>query len=229
MGREVVRARELGSYRLEERLGQGGMGEVWRARHRMLARPAAIKLIRRDALASDPASAEVAATRFEREAQVIASLQSPHTVELYDFGRTEDGALYYVMELLDGVDLDAFVRRFGPLPAERVVYLLCQACSSLAELHRRGLVHRDIKPANIYLCRRGIEHDVVKVLDFGLVKQLAPAELAKSRALTRTDAVAGTPDYMAPEMAMGNRRGRARRLVRARLRGVLAAHRLRGV
>jgi serine/threonine-protein kinase len=179
------------------------MGEVWRASHRMLARPAAIKLIRRDALARDPAMAATAVDRFEREAQVIASLQSPHTVALYDFGVTDDGSLFYVMELLEGVNLDTLVKKFGPLPPERVVYLLRQACASLAEAHHRGLVHRDIKPANIYLCQRGMEHDVVKVLDFGIVKKVIAEDGPEARTLTRANDVAGTPDYMAPEIAMG--------------------------
>jgi serine/threonine-protein kinase len=199
----VRRAHELGSYQLETLLGRGGMGEVWRASHRTLARPAAVKLIRRDTLANDPAVAATAVARFEREAQVIASLQSPHTIELYDFGTTEDGTLFYVMELLDGIDLEALVRRFGPLPAERTVYVLRQVCASLAEAHRRGVVHRDIKPANIYLCRRGIEHDVVKVLDFGLAKQAVTEEGVAAAVLTRANAVAGTPLYMAPEIALG--------------------------
>ena len=203
LGVEVRRAHDLGSYRLEALLGRGGMGEVWRASHRMLARPAAIKLIRRDTLARDPAMAATAVDRFEREAQVIASLQSPHTVALYDFGVTDDGSLFYVMELLEGVNLERLVKKFGPLPPERVVYLLRQACSSLAEAHHRGLVHRDIKPANLYLCQRGMEHDVVKVLDFGSVKKVATDDEPAARALTRANDVAGTPDFMAPEIAMG--------------------------
>jgi serine/threonine-protein kinase len=203
LGVEVRRAHDLGSYRLEVLLGRGGMGEVWRASHRMLARPAAIKLIRRDTLARDPAMAATAVDRFEREAQVIASLQSPHTVALYDFGVTDDGSLFYVMELLEGVNLEMLVRKFGPLAPERVVYLLQQACSSLAEAHHRGLVHRDIKPANIYLCHRGLEHDVVKVLDFGIVKKVVTDDGPAARELTRANDVAGTPDYMAPEIAMG--------------------------
>jgi serine/threonine-protein kinase len=202
LGVEVRRAEELGSYRLDTLLGRGGMGEVWRASHRTLARPAAIKLIRRDAVANDEAGVGVAVARFEREAQIIASLQCPNTVQLYDFGTTEDGTLFYVMELLDGVDLDGLVRRFGPLPAERVVHIVRQVCASLAEAHRRGVVHRDVKPANIYLCRRGIEHDVVKVLDFGLVKHVA-GDGAADFTLTRADALVGTPQYMAPEMATG--------------------------
>ena len=203
LGVEVRRAHDLGSYRLDVLLGRGGMGEVWRASHRMLARPAAIKLIRRDTLARDPALAATAVDRFEREAQVIASLQSPHTVALYDFGVTDDGSLFYVMELLEGVNLETLVRKFGPLPPERVVYLLRQACSSLAEAHHRGLVHRDIKPANIYLCHRGMEHDVVKVLDFGIVKKAVTDNEPAARALTTANDIAGTPDFMAPEIAMG--------------------------
>lgn len=201
LGVEVRRAHELGSYRLDALLGRGGMGEVWRASHRTLARPAAIKLIRRDALGNDAAAAELASARFEREAQVIANLQSPHTVQLYDFGTTDDGTLYYVMELLDGVDLDNLVRTHGPLPAERAVHILTQVCASLNEAHRRGVVHRDVKPANIYLCREAFEHDVAKVLDFGLVKQVSAG--ADALRLTRADVVAGTPAYMAPEMALG--------------------------
>jgi serine/threonine-protein kinase len=203
LGVEVRRAHDLGSYRLEVLLGRGGMGEVWRASHRMLARPAAIKLIRRDTLARDPAMASTAVDRFEREAQVIASLQSPHTVALYDFGVTDDGSLFYVMELLEGVNLERLVKKFGPLPPERVVYLLRQACASLAEAHHRGLVHRDIKPANLYLCQRGMEHDVVKVLDFGIVKKVVSDDEPAARELTRAHEVAGTPDFMAPEIAMG--------------------------
>jgi serine/threonine-protein kinase len=203
LGVEVRRATELGSYQLDTLLGRGGMGEVWRASHRTLARPAAIKLIRRDAVVHDETRVDVMVARFEREAQIIASLQCPNTVQLYDFGTTDDGTLFYVMELLDGVDLDGLVRRFGPLPAERVVHIVRQVCASLAEAHRRGVVHRDVKPANIYLCRRGIEHDVVKVLDFGLVKQVA-ADGAADASLTHADALVGTPQYMAPEMATGD-------------------------
>jgi serine/threonine-protein kinase len=194
LGTEVRRARELGSYRLEEKLGQGGMGEVWRARHRMLARPAAVKLIRPSHDSGD------ALRRFEREAQVIARLRSPHTVELFDFGVADDGAFYYVMELLDGLDAEALVRRSGPVPAERAVYLLRQVCHSLSEAESCGLVHRDIKPANIFLCRYGEEYDFVKVLDFGIVT--APQE-ATDAGLTQENAVQGTPAFIAPEQAFG--------------------------
>jgi hypothetical protein len=197
LGTEVKRARELGSYSLEEKLGEGGMGEVWRARHRLLARPAAIKLIRAQTGASDEA-----ARRFEREAQVIACLRSPHTVELFDFGIAEDGAFYYVMELLDGLDADSLVRRFGPTPPERAVYLLRQICHSLSEAESCGLIHRDIKPANIFVCRYGEEYDFAKVLDFGIVGAVRnPADADALR--TRENAIQGTPAFMAPEQAMG--------------------------
>ncbi len=203
LGREVARARELGSYRLGELLGRGGMGEVYRATHRMLARPAAIKLIRPAMLgAASDADAAVAIRRFRREAEVAASLRSPHTVELYDFGATEDQTLYFVMELLDGMDLETLVRQQGPLPAGRVIHILRQVCESLEEAHARGLVHRDIKPANIHVGRLGLRHDFVKVLDFGLVKSTHPEgpdpDLATGGGLTP-----GTPAYMAPELALG--------------------------
>ena len=197
LGTEVKRARELGSYRLEEKLGEGGMGEVWRARHRMLARPAAIKLMRRARVSAE------AARRFEREAQVIARLRSPHTVDLFDFGIATDGAFYYVMELLEGLDAESLLRRFGPTPPERAIYLLRQVCHSLSEAESCGLVHRDIKPANIFLCRYGEEYDFVKVLDFGIVGVVRdPAEM--SPAHTQENAVHGTPAFMAPEQAMGD-------------------------
>jgi eukaryotic-like serine/threonine-protein kinase len=203
LGTEVRRARELGSYRLEEKLGEGGMGEVWRAQHRMLARPAAIKLIRPSVPGYARAGvSEEAVRRFEREAQVIARLRSPHTVELFDFGRAEDGAFYYVMELLDGLDADSLLRRFGPTPPERAIYLLRQVCHSLSEAQSCGLVHRDIKPANIFLCRYGEEYDFVKVLDFGIVGAVRDAA-APSLVHTRENAVRGTPAFMAPEQAMG--------------------------
>jgi len=203
LGTEVKRARELGSYRLEEKLGEGGMGEVWRARHRMLARPAAIKLIR-PSFARDGRGAvsEEAVRRFEREAQVIARLRSPHTVELFDFGMAADGAFYYVMELLDGLDADSLLRRFGPTPPERAIYLLRQVCHSLSEAQSCGLVHRDIKPANIFVCRYGEEYDFVKVLDFGIVRAVHDAA-DTNPVHTRENAVQGTPAFIAPEQAMG--------------------------
>jgi hypothetical protein len=202
LGVAIKRARELGSYRLIERLGRGGMGEVWRATHRMLARPAAVKFIRPDALAGVRADrARLALRRFELEAQATASLTSPHTVALYDYGAADDGRFYYVMELLDGLDLEALVRRHGPQPPERVVHLVAQACESLEEAHEKGMVHRDIKPANIYACRSGSRHDFVKVLDFGLVASHAWRE-GETR-LTQEDQATGTPAYMPPEVAAG--------------------------
>jgi hypothetical protein len=203
LGTEVRRARELGSYRLEEKLGEGGMGEVWRARHRMLARPAAIKLIRSSIAGngSGTGSAEVV-RRFEREAQVIARLRSPHTVELFDFGVSAEGAFYYVMELLEGLDADSLVRRFGPLPPERVIYLVRQICHSLSEAQSCGLVHRDIKPANIFVCHYGEEYDFVKVLDFGIVRA-TPESPEPGMLQTGDNAVHGTPGFIAPEQAMG--------------------------
>jgi hypothetical protein len=203
LGREVAAARELGSYRLEEKLGQGGMGEVWRARHRLLARPAAIKLIRpSNATDGRPAVTSEAIRRFEREAQATARLRSPHTVNLFDFGIADDGAFYYVMELLEGVDADTLVRRFGPIPFDRAIHVLSQACHSLSEAESCGLVHRDIKPANIFLCRYGEDYDFVKVLDFGLVKALDDG-VETEPALTRANIVTGTPAFMAPEQALG--------------------------
>lgn len=203
LGRDILRAEELGSYHLQELIGRGGMGEVWKARHNMLARPAAIKLIRGDVLDMGQGGLDVALARFEREAQATASLQSPHTVELYDYGVSEDGSFYYVMELLDGIDLESLVKRFGPLPAERVVHILLQACRSLGEAHRRELIHRDLKPANLYLCQRAFEPDFLKVLDFGLVRQSA-LTAEREEEVTKTGLLAGTPGYMAPEMAMGS-------------------------
>ena len=202
LGQEVAKARAMGSYQLGELLGRGGMGEVYHARHRMLARPAAIKLIRPEMLGgSDPAAAQLAAARFRREAETAASLRSPHTVELYDFGVTDDQTLYFVMELLEGLTLESLVRRHGALPPGRVVHILRQVCASLEEAHVRGLVHRDIKPANIHVGRMGLVYDFVKVLDFGLVKPMSEGAIEHSLA-TQGGVVIGTPGYMAPEMAL---------------------------
>jgi serine/threonine-protein kinase len=201
--RQVCKAREMGSYQLVERLGQGGMGEVWRAQHRLLARSAAIKLVRPEVLgASTESEATLILRRFEREAQATASLSSPHTIHLFDFGMTDAGTFYYVMELLTGRDLESLVREFGPLPPDRTLYLLRQVCHSLADAHSRGLVHRDIKPANIYVCRMGLEYDFVKVLDFGLVK-FRDRGSAQQTMVTADHATTGTPAYMAPEIILG--------------------------
>jgi serine/threonine-protein kinase len=199
-GMRLRHLREIGSYELLEPLGQGGMGEVWRAKHRLLARPAAIKLIRCDLLGSDERSREAMVHRFEREARETATLGSTHTIDVYDFGITEDGDFYYVMELLDGISLEQFVQVHGPMEPARIVYLLRQVCHSLGEAHGRGLVHRDIKPANILMCRLGPDDDFVKVLDFGLVRHF---DASAESMMTMDGITAGTPAYMAPEIALG--------------------------
>ena len=205
LGYQVRRARELGSYRLEEPLGKGGMGEVFRATHQMLARPAAVKLIRPEILgSSSPGAARVIVQRFRREAEAAASLRSPHTISLYDFGVANDGTFFFVMELLDGLDLETLVERFGPVPPDRCVHLIRQVCDSLQEAHSRGLVHRDIKPSNIFTCRLGLEVDFVKVLDFGLVKAVDEGG-REATLLTAPDSTTGTPAYIAPEMVRGDR------------------------
>jgi serine/threonine-protein kinase len=202
IGRRLREAQELGSYHLVELLGRGGMGEVWRAKHQMLRRNAAVKLVRPDLLgARNEAEAEVMLRRFKREAQATAMLSSPHTIQVFDFGVTREGTFYYVMELLDGRDLESLVREFGPLPASRVIYLLRQAAHSLADAHARGLVHRDIKPANIYVCRMGLEYDFAKVLDFGLVKVKNQSGVDTLATIDQT--TTGTPAYMAPETILG--------------------------
>ena len=200
MNVQLQRARTLGAYELVKKLGEGGMGEVWLGKHRMLARPAAIKLVSRERVGMNK---DVALLRFEREAQATSLLRSPHTVELYDFGVSDDGVFYYVMELLLGADLQSTIKEHGPMPAGRVIHILRQACKSLGEAHGRRLVHRDIKPGNLFLCNVGSDLDYVKVLDFGLVKPETTAETAKKEIeLTLENAVTGTPAYMAPEVAM---------------------------
>ena len=202
MGVEMRKVRELGSYRLVEKIGAGGMGEVWKAEHRMLARPSAIKLVRSEICHTQDAQAGTLHRRFEREVQATAALRSPHTVAVYDYGSTEDGCFYYVMELLDGFDLETLIRRFGPQPAERVVCFLLEACEFLAEAHGNGLVHRDIKPKNIFVCRLGLQYDFVKILDFGLVK-FSTGPVVGQEQLTLEGTTTGTPAYMAPEVALG--------------------------
>ena len=196
------RAQELGSYELQSLIGRGGMGEVWRAHHRLLGRDAAVKLIRPEMLTSHSIhDADMLRKRFEREARATAKLRSPHTVALYDFGVSRDRAFYYVMELLEGTDLQTLIERYGPMPAGRVKNILIQACESLEEAHRHGMVHRDIKPRNLVLCNLGLQFDFVKVLDFGLVKRIGGDEDATQ--MTGTGAISGTPAYMAPEIALG--------------------------
>jgi serine/threonine protein kinase len=194
--RQVVEARQLGQYRLGRRIGAGGMGEVYLAEHQLLKRPCALKLIRQGHLTDGEAF-----ERFEREVRLTATLSHPNTVEIYDYGRTEDGTYYYVMEYLPGLSLADLVEGHGPLPPGRVVYLLRQVCMALSEAHATGLIHRDVKPSNIFAARRGQMDDFAKLLDFGLV--LPPA---KDRA-TRHDSedrILGTPLFMSPEQAMGD-------------------------
>ncbi|HZA99271.1 MAG TPA: serine/threonine-protein kinase [Gemmatimonadales bacterium] len=203
LGREVRKAREMGSYVLGGLIAKGGMGEVWEATHRFLARPAAVKLIKPEVLSAvTKVQADVLLQRFRREARAAANLRSPHTIQLYDFGVSDDGTFYYVMELLNGMDLQTLVEEYGPLPPARAIHILQQACESLAEAHDRGLIHRDIKPANIQLCCVGHYFDYVKVLDFGLVKR-AGVESAMDVGLTAPNMVTGTPAYLSPESAQG--------------------------
>jgi serine/threonine-protein kinase len=201
LGHRLRQAQALGSYHLEEMLGRGGMGEVWRGRHRLLKTSAAIKLVRPELLgASSEEEAQDMLLRFEREAQATAALSSPHTIRVFDFGVTADNTFYYVMELLAGRDLESLVREFGPVPEERALYLLQQVCQSLGEAHARGLVHRDVTPANIYVCRMGLEYDFVKVLDFGLVT--SNDRSMEHTLLTGAQLTTGTPAFMAPEIIL---------------------------
>ena len=193
--REARVARQLGQYRLQRLLGAGGMGEVYLAEHRLLKRPCAVKLIRPER-ASDPQLLQ----RFEREVQATALLSHPNTVEIYDYGHTDEGTFYYVMEYLPGLSLDELVTRYGPLPAARAVHYLRQVCGALREAHQAGLVHRDIKPSNIIACNLGGLCDVVKLVDFGLVR---PPDTAREGRLTTEGLILGTPDFMSPEQARG--------------------------
>jgi len=186
--RKVSEARQLGQYTLEAKLGEGGMGTVYRGHHVLLRRPTAIKLIRADRIGAS------ALERFEREVQHTSQLAHPNTVAVFDYGRTADGVFYYAMELLEGLDLEQIVRKHGALPQGRTIDVLVQVCGALQEAHERGIVHRDIKPANIILCEHGGRFDVAKVVDFGLVK-----ELQRDSDVTH-DEIVGTPSYAAPEM-----------------------------
>jgi serine/threonine-protein kinase len=199
---EVYEARQLNQYQLKGRIGAGGMGVVHLAEHQLLKRPCAIKLI-----APERAGDPKALAKFEREVRTTARLSHPNTVEIYDYGRTEDGTFYYVMELLSGLSLAELVERYGPVPPGRAIFFLRQACGALLEAHAAGLVHRDLKPANLFAARRGNLYDFVKVLDFGLV--LPPPDLS-SVEISRDSHIAGSPLYMAPEQATGTARPDAR-------------------
>lgn len=199
--KEAYEARQLGQYRLRHLIGSGGMGEVYLAEHQLLKRPCAIKLIR-PGKANDP----TAMARFEREVRATARLSHWNTVEVFDYGRTDDGTFYYVMEYLPGLSLAELVEHYGPMPAERVVYLLRQACDALREAHSIGLIHRDIKPGNIFAAQRGGVYDVVKLLDFGLAKPLEGGAIS----LTQDGALTGSPLYMSPEQALAEQEANAR-------------------
>ncbi len=194
---EAADARKLGQYVLKDRLGSGGMGEVYLAEHVLLRRPCAVKLIRPER-AGDP----IHLRRFEREVRLTATLTHPNTIQVFDYGHTADDVFYYVMEYLEGPTLDELVRRHGPLPPQRAIYFLRQVCGALQEAHEIGLIHRDVKPGNVKVCERGGDHDVIKLLDFGLVLPLVAAGPEQGK-LTQEGTIAGTPDYMSPEQATG--------------------------
>ncbi|WP_406698690.1 serine/threonine-protein kinase [Singulisphaera sp. Ch08] len=200
--RQVAEARQLGQYRLRQQIGSGGMGEVYLAEHQFLKRPCALKLIRPEA-GDDPHTL----ARFEREVQLTATLSHPNTVEVYDYGRTEDGTYYYVMEYLPGLSLAELVERHGSVPPERAIYLLRQVCLALREAHGVGLIHRDVKPSNIFAARRGGADDVAKLLDFGLVRPAVAVAVAvatpRTSSLSREGQILGTPLFMSPEQARG--------------------------
>jgi serine/threonine protein kinase len=188
--RAALKARRLGQYALDEKLGEGGMGVVYRAHHDMLQRPTAVKFLHPES------TNDHSIARFEREVRMTSRLNHPNTIAIYDYGRTPEGVFYYAMEYLEGIDLENLVRRFGPQPENRVIFILQQVCSSLAEAHAIGLIHRDIKPANIMLTERGGLYDFVKLLDFGLVKAV---DSQKESRLTSAGAFTGTPLYLSPE------------------------------
>jgi serine/threonine-protein kinase len=194
--REAFEAKKLGQYRLKRLIGSGGMGEVYLAEHQLMKRPCAIKLIRPEK-AGDPR----VLARFEREVRTTAQLSHWNNIDIYDYGRTDDGTFYYVMEYLPGHNIGELVDQHGPLPAARVVHLVKQVCAALAEAHEMGLVHRDLKPANIYSAYRGGKFDVAKVLDFGLAK---PSFASEDASLTQEGSITGSPLFMSPEQATGS-------------------------
>jgi hypothetical protein len=195
MRQQLHQARRLGSYLIEEELGEGGMGQVYVAQHALMCRPTAVKVIH-----PEKSGSVEAITRFEREVRLSAALTHPNTITIYDFGHTPDNTFYYAMEYLDGLDLQALVERFGPMAPERVIYVLQQVCGSLAEAHAAGVIHRDIKPSNIFLTKRGGLYDFAKVLDFGLAKEVG---LEDAGEVTKSGMILGTPHYFAPEAIEG--------------------------
>lgn len=199
---EAYKARQLGQYKLKQLIGQGGMGEVYLAEHQLMKRPCAIKVIRPE----KTGDARVLA-RFEREVQTTAKLSHWNSIDIFDYGRADDGTFYYVMEFLPGMNLAELVRRFGPLPSARAIHLIRQACDALQEAHQMGLIHRDLKPANIFAASRGGVFDVAKLLDFGLAKPLMNVEATQ---LTQDGTITGSPLYMSPEQATGDREPDAR-------------------
>jgi len=193
--REASRAKQLGQYRLTRRLGSGGMGDVFLAEHEMLKRPCVVKLIRPDKVGDENTLA-----RFHREVQTTARLSHWNTVEILDYGRTQEGTFYYVMEYLPGMTMAEMVQKYGPLLPERAIYFLLQLCDALREAHEAGFVHRDVKPENIIIAQRGGVHDVAKILDFGLVEPIARAPDPSS---TDDGLITGSPLFMSPEQAGG--------------------------
>ena len=193
--RDVFEAKRFGVYTLREKLGAGGMGDVYIAQHQLLKRRCAIKLIKRE-----KAGDEAAITRFQSEVQAAAGLTHPNTIEIYDYGITDDGTFYYVMEYLPGLNLQELVDRYGPMPPERVVHLLTQVCSALSDAHTHSLIHRDIKPGNIFAAERGGLYDFAKLLDFGLVKSIKPDDMSVN--VTNDGVVVGSPLFAAPEAAI---------------------------
>ncbi len=185
--RQVSVAMQLGQYTLERKIGEGGMGEVYRASHALLRRPTAVKLLIPDRIGGGTVE------RFEREVHHMSLLTHPNTVAVFDYGRNPEGVFYYAMEYLDGIDLENLVGKYGPQPADRVVSILIQVCGALHEAHHNGIIHRDIKPANVILCERGEVPDFAKVVDYGLVKQITENTGTSSRVIL------GTPAYIAPE------------------------------
>lgn len=192
--REAFEAKQLGQYQLKDKLGEGGMGEVYEAEHQLLKRPCAVKLIRRD-----KAGDSAVLARFEREVRATAALTHWNVIAIYDYGQSDDGTFYYVMELLPGMGLDRLIQKYRLLPADRTIHFLVQACAALREAHAKGLIHRDIKPANIIATERGGVYDVAKVLDFGLVRETL-TNLGEAN-ITQTGTFSGSPLYMCPEQA----------------------------